>query len=62
MSFKIIPNLDIKSPPEKLGGSSCLLPTSFVKVKQERERGDRRLEREEAEAQRNAEQPELFKF
>jgi len=33
-----------------------------VKVRQERERGDRRLEREEAEAQRNAEQPELFKF
>jgi len=33
-----------------------------VKVRQERERGDRRLEREEAETQRKAEQPELFVF
>ena len=33
-----------------------------VKIRQERERGDRRLEREEAEAQRKAEQPELFMF
>lgn len=33
-----------------------------VKVRQERERGDRRLERVKAEAQRNAEQPELFEF
>jgi hypothetical protein len=33
-----------------------------VKVRQERERGDRRLEREETEAQRKAEQPELFVF
>ena len=33
-----------------------------VKVRQERERGDRRLEREETEAQRKAEQPALFKF
>ena len=33
-----------------------------VKVRQERERGDRRLEREEIEAQRKAEQPELFEF
>jgi hypothetical protein len=33
-----------------------------VKVRQERERGDRRLERVEAEAQRKAEQPVLFQF
>jgi len=33
-----------------------------VKVRQERERGDRRLEREETEAQRKAEQPALFDF
>jgi len=33
-----------------------------VKVRQERERGARRLEREGAEAQRKAEQPELFDF
>ena len=33
-----------------------------VKVRQERERADRRLEREEAETQRKAEQPELFEF
>jgi hypothetical protein len=33
-----------------------------VKVRQERERTDRRLEREEAEAQSKAEQPELFEF
>lgn len=33
-----------------------------VKVREERDRADRRLEREEAEAQRKAEQPELFKF
>jgi len=32
------------------------------KIRQERERVDRRLEREEAEAQRKAEQPELFEF
>jgi len=31
-----------------------------VKVRQERERVDRRLEQEETEAQRKAEQPELF--
>ena len=31
-------------------------------VRQERERDDRRLEREEAEAKRKAEQPELFEF
>ena len=33
-----------------------------VKVRQERERVDRKLEREEAEAQSKAEQPELFQF
>jgi len=33
-----------------------------VKVRQERERGDRRLEREETEVQRKAEQPALFDF
>jgi hypothetical protein len=33
-----------------------------VKVRQERERTDRRLEREEAEVQSKAEQPELFDF
>ena len=33
-----------------------------VKVRQERERGDRRLEREEIEARRKAEQQELFEF
>ena len=33
-----------------------------VKVRQERARGDRKLERVEAEAQRKAEQPELFEF
>ena len=32
------------------------------KVRQERNRADRRLEREEAEAQRKAEQPVLFEF
>jgi len=32
------------------------------RVRQERERTDRRLEREEAETQRKAEQPELFDF
>ena len=31
-------------------------------VRQERERVDRRLEREEATAQREAEQPALFEF
>ena len=33
-----------------------------VKVREERERADRKLERKEAEAQRKAEQPELFEF
>ena len=33
-----------------------------VKVRQERDRTDRKLEREETEAQRKAEQPELFEF
>jgi len=33
-----------------------------VKVRQERERADRRLEREETQTQRKAEQPELFEF
>ena len=33
-----------------------------VKARQERDRDDRRLEREEAEAQRKTEQPELFEF
>ena len=33
-----------------------------VKVRQDRGRADRRLEREEAEDQRKAEQPELFEF
>jgi len=33
-----------------------------VKVRQERDRTDRRMEREESEAQRKAEQPELFDF
>jgi hypothetical protein len=33
-----------------------------VKVRQERDRTDRKLEREGAEAQRKAEQPELFEF
>ncbi len=33
-----------------------------TKIRQERERVDRRLEREEAEAQRKMEQPELFDF
>jgi len=33
-----------------------------VKVRQERDRADRKLEREEAEAQRKAEQPGLFEF
>jgi hypothetical protein len=33
-----------------------------VKVRQERDRADRRLEREEAEGQRKAEQPALFQF
>jgi len=33
-----------------------------VKVRQERDRADRRLEREEAETQRKAEQPALFEF
>jgi len=33
-----------------------------VKVRQERERADKRLVREETEAQRKAEQPELFEF
>ena len=33
-----------------------------VKARQERDRADRRLEREEAEAQRKAEQPGLFDF
>jgi len=33
-----------------------------IKVRQERDRADKRLEREEAEAQRKAEQPELFDF
>jgi hypothetical protein len=33
-----------------------------VKVRQEKDRVDRRLEREEAEARRRAEQPELLKF
>jgi hypothetical protein len=33
-----------------------------VKVRQERDRANRRFEREEAEAQRKAEQPALFQF
>ena len=33
-----------------------------VKVRQERERADRRLERKDAKAQENAERPLLFKF
>ena len=33
-----------------------------VKARQERDRTDRRIEREEAETQRKAEQPELFDF
>ena len=33
-----------------------------TKVRQERDRANRRLEREEAEAQRKAEQPVLFQF
>ncbi len=33
-----------------------------VKVRQERDRADKRLEREETEAQRKTEQPELFEF
>ena len=33
-----------------------------IKVRQERGRSDSRLEREETEAQRKAEQPELFEF
>jgi len=33
-----------------------------VKVRQERDRANRRFEREEAEAQRKAEQPALFEF
>jgi len=33
-----------------------------VKVRQERDRSDKRLGREEAEAQRKAEQPVLFQF
>ena len=33
-----------------------------VKVREERERADRRMERKEAEAQRKAEHPELFEF
>jgi hypothetical protein len=33
-----------------------------IKVRQERDRTDRRLEREKAESQRKAEQPALFDF
>jgi len=33
-----------------------------MKARQEREKADRRLEREEAETQRKAEQPALFEF
>lgn len=33
-----------------------------VKVREERDRADRKLEREETEAQRKAEQPVLFQF
>jgi len=33
-----------------------------VKARQERDRADRRFEREETEAQRKAEQPELFEL
>ena len=47
---------------EMLNRLKAWLYRQRVKVRQERERADRRLEREETQAQRKAEQPELFEF
>ena len=46
----------------ELKGLKAWLYRQHVKVKQERDRMDRKLEREETEAQRKVEQPELFEF